>query len=154
VSSLGRVKSLKRFGRKSDKILTSHLNSTGYPTVTLTVYGRCKKVKIHQLVASVFIEPRPKGLEVNHKNGFKNDNHLNNLEYVTHRENMQHASDTLKKMGLVKGEANGRSKLTKPQVLEIRKLAPKYSQRQLGRLFNVSHRAIGDIINRKCWKHV
>jgi HNH endonuclease/NUMOD4 motif len=48
----------------------------------------------HRLVAAAFLGPCPTGLEVNHKNGRKNDNRIENLEYKTHLENMAHAFNT------------------------------------------------------------
>jgi len=53
----------------------------------------------------------------------------------------------------VRGEKNGNSKLTKEQVLEIRKLfaEKQFSQSQLARMFNISYRQINTIVNRKSW---
>ncbi len=50
------------------------------------------EVYIHQLVAAAFLGPKPAGHEINHKNGVKTDNRAENLEYVTHAENMAHAA--------------------------------------------------------------
>lgn len=48
---------------------------------------------VHRLVAKLFIGSRPKGCIVNHKDGHKDNNHVNNLEYMTQSENVQHAVD-------------------------------------------------------------
>lgn len=49
-------------------------------------------VRVHRLVALAFIGPAPEGTEVNHINAIPSDNRPENLEYVTHRENIRHAA--------------------------------------------------------------
>ncbi len=69
-------------------------NSDGYMTTVLVHDGKKYTVGIHRLVALAFI-PNPDGLpEVNHKDGNKRRNEVENLEWVTHQENMIHANDT------------------------------------------------------------
>lgn len=69
------------------KVLNQYLSSKGYKKVTL---GR-KSVFVHRLVALAFIPPVPGKKEVNHKNGVKTDNSLDNLEWCSRSENMTHA---------------------------------------------------------------
>lgn len=94
VSNLGRVKSLK-LGRNN--ILKARKNGSGYLQVLL--YGK-KKINsaVHRLVL-VHFKPIDnfQNLEVNHINGIKDDNKLENLEWVTHSENLKHAL----KIGLI-----------------------------------------------------
>ena len=71
----------KRIGRKSNK---------GYPQVSTSVHSKFKLLLVHRMVASAF-HGQPKGLEVNHKNGIKDDNRPENLEWVTRSENHLHA---------------------------------------------------------------
>lgn len=93
VSNLGRVRSYwnGRWGitRKTPLILKPRPDAYGYPRACLMG----QDFKVHQLVAAAFIGPCPDGYEVNHKNGVKTDNYLDNLEYVTHQRNMKHATD-------------------------------------------------------------
>jgi hypothetical protein len=69
----------------------------GYHQVKPVVDGHNVSLYVHQLVAEAFIGPRPKGRELNHKDGDMTNNIVANLEYVTHRENIQHA----RRLGLI-----------------------------------------------------
>lgn len=92
VSNLGRVKSLPRPNkRKNEIIMTPHLQNTGYYYITLHKPKKEKKVTIHRLVAKAFISNPKNKPYVNHKNGIKTDNRIENLEWVTNKENIEHA---------------------------------------------------------------
>lgn len=94
VSNLGRVKSLKdSSGKHRELILKGRSEGHGYLKVDLSKGGKCKSMRIHRLVAEAFI-PKPKNkTDVNHINGIKTDNRLENLEWVTRSENLKHAYD-------------------------------------------------------------
>ena len=68
-------------------------DSHGYMYVTLSVHGSDTDKKVHRLVAEAFIPNPDNKPQVNHKNGIKSDCHATNLEWVTARENLQHACD-------------------------------------------------------------
>lgn len=99
VSNLGRVKSLKRkfgcFGRAKTSfkeiIIKPTTNSRGYVTMLLWDDGKIKGTTVHRLVATHFI-PNNNALEltVNHKNGIKTDNRVENLEWLTRGDNVRH----------------------------------------------------------------
>lgn len=119
ISSLGRVRRCTP-GKNTyvGKILAGCLNrEDGYIAVSI---GTGHPEYVHVLVADAFLGPCPKGKEVNHKDGVKPNCKWDNLEYLTHKENKEHATAH----GLVaSGERNGRAKLTKEQVEDIRKRA-------------------------------
>ena len=96
VSSHGRVRSLDRTVTYSDgrvrrykgKVLRATLSSGGYPCLSLYSQGKEKRRYVHSLVAEAFIGTRPKGMEVCHNDGDPANNHLDNLRYDTHSDNM------------------------------------------------------------------
>ena len=88
VSTKGRVRSLLR---GKERVLTPWL-TTGYPTVSL---GRRNKQLVHRLVAEAFIPNPERRPQVNHKNGDRTDNRVNNLEWVSSRENILHRGRVL-----------------------------------------------------------
>lgn len=66
--------------------------SSGYPYVNLSRYGKQTPLRIHRLVAMAFLgAPADDGMEVNHKDADRTNNHLANLEWVTHLENVRHS---------------------------------------------------------------
>jgi len=72
--------------------LTPLITEKGYLRVAIydSKYQRSKFKRISRLVAETFLGPCPEGLEVNHKDGDKKNNRIDNLEYVSHMTNMQH----------------------------------------------------------------
>ena len=88
VSNFGRVKSL--LGRK-EKILKPLNQSKGYYKVILYKENKGENRCIHRLVAETFISNPKNKIDVNHKDGNKHNNNVNNLEWNTRSENMKHA---------------------------------------------------------------
>lgn len=87
VSNLGRIKSLQN-GKA--KILRLLKNSKGYLRVCLSNENR-KYIRVHRLIAFAFI-PNPENKpQINHKNGIKTDNRIENLEWITCSDNHKHA---------------------------------------------------------------
>lgn len=85
ISNLGRVKS---FLRKKQKLMKLTPNAkTGYFMVTLRKDNFGWPHTVHSLVARMFIGEKPNGYVIDHRNGVKTDNRIENLEYVTRREN-------------------------------------------------------------------
>lgn len=101
ISNTGRVKSIKR---STELILKPQNHSQGYLYISLSKPS-CKITKflIHRLVATHFITNNNNLLEVNHIDGIKTNNHVNNLEWCTSRYNKIHAI----KLGLRKRKSGG-----------------------------------------------
>ena len=90
VSNLGNVKSFKH----KQPIILKPKMIKGYPTVSLCINGQCKQFGIHRLVAESFINKIPDKNEINHIDGNKANNSVDNLEWCTHTENVRHAFRT------------------------------------------------------------
>ena len=85
----GRIYSLRR-----NKYLIPKLNHDGYLRIQIWDKGKCSFVAIHRLVAQEYI-PNPENKPfVNHINGNKRDNRVENLEWCTQKENIHHAFKT------------------------------------------------------------
>ena len=169
VSNFGNVRSLDRLVNKSNK--TSYIrkgklckqskSNLGYMTVGFTVSDVKTNKYVHRLVAEAFIPNTENKPQVNHIDCNKKNNHVSNLEWCTNSENHIHATKNgLNKLHLHRvaysGEENGRSLLTKEQVLEIKqKYIPyKYSAKKLSKEYNVSESCITHILNNTSWKEI
>lgn len=97
VSNKGRVRSLERKAsdgrRVREKMLKQTLGKCPYISSMLVGNGKNKRIYIHRLVAEAFLEEKPGRLIVNHLDGNKLNNNVNNLEWCTTKENNAHAID-------------------------------------------------------------
>lgn len=125
--------------------------SGGYRTVT--IHNKTRGVA--RLVAFTFLF-RAEGLNVvNHINGIKTDNRVENLEWCTFQRNNQHAYDA----GLhkkYKGSKHSQAKLTEENVLDIRRYVKEgiLSRKEIAARFKIVTSHIAHIIKRDTWKHI
>ena len=153
ISSNGRIynKRTKRIIGKKPK------DSSKYIRVNLYKNGKNNYFQLHRLVAEAFI-PNPENKPfINHINGIKTDNRVENLEWCTKSENAIHAFKT----GLEKpkiGEENPCSKLTERDVIYIRENYVRNSRvfgtNALAKKFGVSNTAIKHCLYGETWKNV
>ncbi|MBZ0291883.1 MAG: NUMOD4 motif-containing HNH endonuclease [Anaerolineae bacterium] len=157
VSSDGQVKRLAGERCHKERLLKPAQYRNGYTFVTLSKAGKTRSIQIHQLVCWAFVGEQG-DFWVNHKNGIKDDNRLENLEYVTPGGNNRHAYDTgLRHRPL--GSKNPRSKLTEDDVWMIR-MAIAHCYEELGgiagiaKVMEVSKTTIVEIKNGNSWSHL
>ena len=99
-SNLGRVKSLERIdargNKRKEKILKPQMLNNGYYRVALCKNSIVKKYLVHRLVWIAFNGQIPEGYEINHLDEVKSNNRLENLNLVTHKENINFGTRTEK----------------------------------------------------------
>lgn len=139
---------------RDGKIINKHTGHTLAPQPNGKGYLRVsigkKLMFVHRLVAEKYI-PNPENKpQVNHKDGNKLNNCVDNLEWVTNQENRNHAVDNDLQ---VTGERCSWAKLTEENVKEIR-ANPGYENEYWARKFKVSRGTINDVVNYRTWKHV
>ena len=134
------------YNKKWGRYVKPQPNGTGY----LRVHIAGKMYFVHRLVATKYI-PNPENKPmVNHKDGNKHNNCVENLEWVTNRENSLHALDN----GWMRIEENHQfAKLTREMVAYI-KSHPEMTRNELAEKFNVSAHTISDIRTGRTWKTV
>lgn len=123
----------------------------GYLVVQL---GRGHKRTVHSLVAEAFIGPRPKGMDINHKDGNKKNNNVGNLEYCSRSANMKHAYDTglVPKPPLKRGTDQHLCRLDEDKVRAIRKWHEDGGGiAQMARHYDVGESTIRNLVQRKSW---
>lgn len=147
VSTCGNIKSLR-----SNRILIPVKDKKGYFRVSLYPIGLSKRKskQVHRLVAETYLDNHENKPQVNHVNGIKANNKVNNLEWVTSSENCLHAHRT----GLASayGECNGRSKIKHSTVAAIKSCYKHgLTQYQIGELYGLSQSHVSRIIRGVYW---
>ena len=151
VSNLGRVKSFKH---GVEKILKPHRGKGGYCRVSLYQNGKLKKILVHVLVARAFL-PNPNNLPiVHHIDNNPSNNRVENLQWVTHKENQIFSYQTGTRK-IPHGAKHPLSKLTQEEADYIRKVHisadPEYGAKALAEKFSVTLRTIYRILHNKSY---
>ena len=147
ISNRGQV-----FSLLTNKLLSLSPNSTKYLTIKIFNKGEYKTWFVHRLVATVFIDNSENCLEVNHKDGNIYNNFVENLEWVSHEENINHAK--INKL-MCHGEAHKDSKLTESLVESIKLLfAEDWSDTEIVKKFNLTFGVVSKIRRKITWSHV
>lgn len=150
VSNLGIVKD------SDGNIRPIHKNREGYCQVKLGK-GKNRKVwKLHRLVATVFI-PNPNNYsDVNHINFDRADNRVDNLEWISHADNVKYSRKNGRYDGKSVGEKNPKARLSEEQVIEIRRKydSGEMTQKEIADEYNVGWSTIHNIVFRLTWTHI
>lgn len=130
---------------KNGKKYKSLPNPNGYLYVRIHKFGI--RTTVHNMVARLWLGENPGGLQINHKDGNKRNNHYSNLEYVSCKENINHSI----RLGL----RPSRCMFTKAQVIAIKDaLREGFRNSEINKYFNCSHATISRIQHGKIYTHI
>ncbi len=153
ISTKGDIVSLQRncgLGSRKEERPRKQSIKKGYATCGLSKNKIIKHHLVHRLVAIAFI-PNPNNYpQINHKDGNKTNNFVENLEWCDRSHNQIHA----RKLKLQGGERTNTAKLNERCVKAIRYLHPRLTTRELAKAFNIGQATICKIINKEYWKYV
>ncbi len=157
VSSFGRVKSFQHVGcnrgiKYRGIILRPDIRQIGYCQIRLCKNGKHKKFYVHRLVLMAFRGPPGLREEAAHLDGNARNNHIENLAWVSRRENCSHkiAHGTS-----TRGIRHGRAKLVDKDVLKIRAMYESGARLvEIAKLYSVTYENIRAIAKRINWKHI
>jgi hypothetical protein len=155
-SNTGLIKTFNWKGSGQTRIMKPAIDGSGYlRTMLKRDDGHIHTIKVHRIVAQTWIEnPNDKPC-VNHKNGIKDCNHVDNLEWCTVQENIDHSMATGLQY-ILKGEEIGNSLLTDQKAIEIRNryIPHKVTRKMLSEEYGVTVAAIKDVLSRRTWTHI
>jgi len=158
ISKTGEIRSLDKIvnfsgGKRLRKgrVLKQWITVAGYKRVSLYNCDGQKFLVVHRLVAQTFM-PNPENKScVNHKDCNKQNNRIENLEWVTNMENSNHAKVNNR---LPCGENHKSSKFTLEQIMKIRENPERLSRRKLSIIFKTSHSHIRRIQENQVWNSI
>lgn len=143
------------WSEQSRKFMRQYLDKNGYCKVELRSADlppkKCHRYSVHRLIMENFFPfDGMENFQVNHIDGDKTNNHLENLEWVSCQENIHHAI-----ISGLRAKKNGAAKLSSQQVIEIYQRANKGERNiDLGKEYGVHPDTIGKIRRKKIWKEL
>ena len=168
ISTYGRIRNAI-----TKRVYKSHIGTSDYLQICTSICGRNKNIRIHRCVAETFLPNWFNDEIVNHIDGNKQNNHLENLEWCSRKYNYAHAAqmdlidtdnmfqfEMSSRGGQYQGSNNGMSKLTENDVRYIREhyipkgKGQKCNRQELAVCFGVSVGLISRIVNNQIWTHV
>ena len=155
ISSFGRIFSLY-FGKSTNfnvKELNTNSNGTNYVKISINYDNKHYNFWIHRLVGEAFLKRGKYDTEVNHKDGIGSNNYVWNLEWCTHKENVEHAELN----GLTnhpKGEQN-HSKHSELTIIKVcQAIENNRSPKYIIKKYDISKNVFQSILHNRKWKHI
>lgn len=147
VSNKGNVYSISTMGRvwsSKNGILKTPRNQGGYPHLSLEIDGNWHRHLVHRVQAAAFLPNPDNKPTVNHKNGIRHDNRLENLEWATMKEQNVHSVDILGRKAPLNNHRRKTIKATKDgKTIEVKGI------RELARTLNMPYQGIQRILKNK-----
>jgi hypothetical protein len=151
VSTLGRVRSNMKDRTFQKKVTTA---GRGYKYTCLSNNKVKKYCSVHRLVACAFI-PNPLNKPmVNHKNGVKTDNRVENLEWCTNSENLRHAYRVTKIPNKAKGVPNKKNRILGDDAVRIIRSDGTSTHAALARRLGCSYPVVASVRKGTCYQDV
>lgn len=142
------------YSRYKGRFIKFSPDKKGYYTSRLIVDGKPKTVKLHRLVGENFVDNPHNYAEINHIDGDKSNNHVNNLEWCSRGYNLQHAWD-LELRVRPNGGLNGRATISEETAIGIcEDIIGKHKTCDIARKYGVKWHIVDSIRRGKTWKHV
>lgn len=153
VSSYGRLFSINYKHKENNCVqLKTAIDKDGYERVNIHYNNKSYGFNVHRIVALSFIrnDDPIKKIQVNHKDGNKLFNNVCNLEWVTPKENINHAWKN--NLAISYGEENGNNVYKKKDIIKVCSLIEKdYSFKEINKITGVSYAMISLIYHKKFW---
>ena len=152
VSNLGRVKRVRGGQGARVGIISPQILPTGYLNVSICINGQRWTERIHMLVSRAFLgDPPTEKPYVDHVDGNKQNNTVQNLEYVSSSENQIRA----RRMGLIRRKGDRRKPLSSEEVSEIKLLKRNgVSQTVIATRYGIDQGHVSKIVNGRIWRTV
>jgi hypothetical protein len=158
VSDDGRMARTSTYGnnpRRVWKIIAPRKKRGGYITFHLCKNGVRTDPTVHRIMWESFVGPIPPKIEINHIDGVRDHNVMDNFELATRSENVRHGFRSNGRIHPLRGEKNNFAILTEEDIPLIRLLVEDgWPQRLIGVIFGVSQTSISQIALKKTWRHI
>jgi len=159
VSSRGEIRSLDRIMPhgvfRRGRPMRTKRDRNGYLTVGLRAHGVQKTLKVHRIVLDAFYGPCPPGHLCGHFNGIRDDNRIENLAWITPKENIRHMDEVHFTRKARRGEEVHFSKLCASDVIRIREASVFGAKRaDLAKVFGIDRATVRLILIGKNWSHL
>lgn len=155
VSNLGRVRAKAKISAKGNslkpRMLILSTNKDGYKRVNFFINGAQSHPPVHRVVYETFFGPIPVDCEINHKNGIRDDNRPENLEAITHAENVRYSARVLGANYATYGNARMTAEQRK-QIMEMRSNGMPYYK--IGKALGFSKSQIMNVWHGRCWNQL
>lgn len=152
VSNFARVKSLARLDAsgkpRKERLLKPYYTEDGYLRVCFVRNGKPYHPQLHRVVFEAFHHAIPEGMEINHKNGVRDDNRPDNLECLTHADNIRYSKEQLGANYATYGNAR-MTPQQRERIFELRKMGHTYMQ--IAKDVGFSKSQVGNVLSKKCW---